>query len=171
VPGLSIENRDGIQPIAFTQSMKKIIITALTKRHCGTFLSLIDALADFEKLKRPSAAARKRLLRDALGSRKRFDAYLTFVDGIAAGYAIIFETYSSFLAKPTLYLEDIFILPEYRSLGIGRKLFGKCLSEAKHRGCGRMEWMVLDWNSKAIRFYELLGARYMKEWNLYRMVL
>jgi len=151
--------------------MNSITITALTKRRAPLFLSLIDALADFEKLKRPTPAARRRLLRDAFGPAKRFEAFLAFVGGQPAGYAIIFETYSSFLAKPTLYLEDIFILPEYRSIGAGRKLFKRCLSEATRRGCGRMEWMVLDWNRNAIRFYRKLGARYMKEWHLYRITL
>lgn len=133
------------------------------------FLQLIDALADFEKLKRPSPAGRKRLLRDGFGKRKRFDALLAFVDGTPVGYAIVFETYSSFLALPTLYLEDIFILPEYRRMGVGLNLFLHCVVEAKKRRCGRMEWTVLDWNRNAIRFYEKLGAQHLKEWFPFRL--
>jgi GNAT superfamily N-acetyltransferase len=144
-------------------------IKPLTKKFSREFLSLIDALADFEKLKRPSRTARARLLRDAFGRNKRFDAFLAFVDGKAVGYAIIFETYSSFLALPTLYLEDIFILPDYRKLGIGKKLFLRCLAEADRRGCGRMEWVVLDWNLNAIRFYDKLGAQQLKTWLPYRI--
>ena len=87
------------------------------------------------------------------------------------GYAIVFETYSSFLALPTLYLEDIFVLSEYRRHGIGLKLFRYCCAEARRRGCGRMEWVVLDWNKSAIRFYNRLGAKRMKEWQLYRLHL
>jgi GNAT superfamily N-acetyltransferase len=148
------------------------VIIRLAKRNDGKqLLALINALADFEKLKRPTPAARKRLLRDAFGKRKRFDAFLAFVDTAAVGYAIVFETYSSFLAKPTLYLEDIFVLPAYRGKKIGLKLFRHCLAEAKRRKCGRMEWMVLDWNVNAIRFYENLGAKQMKEWLLFRMTL
>jgi GNAT superfamily N-acetyltransferase len=151
--------------------MSRLAIRPLRKSDGRTFLRLIDALADFEKLRRPGPAARRRLLRDAFGKAKRFEAFLAFYDKTAVGYAIIFETYSSFVARPTLYLEDIFILPEYRSHGIGGKLFRRCLSEAKRRRCGRMEWVVLDWNKGAIRFYDRIRARRMKEWLLYRIVL
>ncbi len=146
-----------------------ISVKQLRKNNGGTFLSLINALADFEKLKRPSRTARARLLQDAFGQKKRFDAFIAFVGKQAVGYAIILETYSSFLALPTLYLEDIFILPKYRSRGIGLKIFIKCLSEAQRRGCGRMEWVVLDWNKNAIRFYNKLGASQLKTWLPYRI--
>jgi GNAT superfamily N-acetyltransferase len=85
------------------------------------------------------------------------------------GYAILFETYSSFLARPTLYLEDIFILPQYRSRGLGLGLLHHCIQLAYERGCGRMEWTVLDWNTKAQRVYDGLGARRLSEWFLYRL--
>lgn len=133
-------------------------------------LALIDALADYEHLEKPNAAARARLLRDAFGPTSRFTALLAEADGQAAGYAIYFETYSSFLALPTLYLEDIFILPEYRRLKIGRRLFLYCVEEARRRGCGRMEWVVLDWNRPAQEFYEKMGARRLNEWWTYRLV-
>jgi GNAT superfamily N-acetyltransferase len=133
------------------------------------FLALINALADYEKLKRPNAGARSRLLRDAFGTQKRFDAFLAWYNGTPVGYAIIFETYSSFVALPTLYLEDIFILEEFRSLGIGRKLFAACLHEAGRRRCGRMEWVVLDWNKSAICFYEKIGATRLREWYTFRI--
>ncbi|MBI1804217.1 MAG: GNAT family N-acetyltransferase [Ignavibacteriae bacterium] len=148
----------------------QITIRTLTKKDGRAFLTLIDALADFEKLKRPTRTARARLLRDALGKQKRFDVYLAFVDTKTVGYAIVFETYSSFLARPTLYLEDIFVLPECRNRKIGLQLFRTCVSEAKRRNCGRMEWMVLDWNVNAIRFYDALGARQLKTWLPYRLV-
>ncbi len=148
-----------------------VAIRPLTPAHSHAFLTLINALADFEKLKRPSPAARRRLLHDALGKNRRFDSFLAFVHGKPVAYAIIFETYSSFLARPSLYLEDIFVLPDFRSYGIGLQLFKYCLKEARRRRCGRMEWMVLDWNKGAIRFYERIKARRMKEWLLYRIVL
>lgn len=132
-------------------------------------LFLIDSLADFEKLKRPSPSARKRLLRDAFGKKKRYEALLAFQYGKAAGYAIFFETYSSFRALPTLYLEDIFVLPEYRKQKIGLRLFLHCVREAKKRGCGRMEWMVLDWNVNAIRFYKKVHARRLQAWLPFRL--
>ncbi len=151
--------------------MNTVTVRRLTRRHGRAFLSLIDALADYEKLDRPSRAARARLLRDAFGPKRKFDAWLAFAGGVPAGYAIFFETYSSFLARPTLYLEDIFVLPEHRSKGIGRLIFRDLLAEARRRSCGRMEWVVLDWNKPAIRFYEKLGARHLKEWWTYRMEL
>jgi GNAT superfamily N-acetyltransferase len=130
---------------------------------------LIDALADYEKLARPSRAARARLLADAFGPRQRFEAYLALIDGTPVGYAIVFETYSSFLALPTLYLEDLFVLPAFRKQRIGLALFRACAELARRRGCGRMEWVVLDWNEIAIRFYERLGARHLREWHTYRL--
>ncbi|MEK7264351.1 MAG: GNAT family N-acetyltransferase [Bacteroidota bacterium] len=148
-----------------------ITIRLAAKKDGTALLSLIDALADFEKLKRPTAHARKRLLNDTFGRKKRFDAYLAFADNIAVGYAIIFETYSSFLAKPTLYLEDIFVLPAFRGKKVGLKLFRFCLQEARKRKCGRMEWVVLDWNENAIQFYDKLGAKQLQEWLPYRITL
>ena len=80
-----------------------------------------------------------------------------------------FESYSSFLALPTLYLEDLFVLPEFRKMKAGYFLFHAVAREARRRGCGRMEWTVLDWNAPAIEFYRRLGAKHMKEWHLYRL--
>jgi GNAT superfamily N-acetyltransferase len=148
----------------------KLTIRRIRKGDEKTFLALVNALADYEKLKRPNASASKRLIKDGFGKRKRYKGFLAFINERAVGYAIIFETYSSFLALPTLYLEDIFILPQFRSKGIGMQLFKRCLLEAAKRGCGRMEWVVLDWNKNAIRFYEKLGACRLKEWLTYRIV-
>jgi GNAT superfamily N-acetyltransferase len=133
-------------------------------------LDLVDGLADYEKLSRPDAAARQRLMNDLFGSRPRIEAILGEFEGRAVAFAIIFETYSSFLALPTLYLEDIFVLPSYRSKGIGSAIFHELIAEAHRRGCGRMEWSVLDWNALAIGFYDRLGARHMKEWYIYRLL-
>jgi GNAT superfamily N-acetyltransferase len=135
-----------------------------------TFLALVDALADYEKLDRPSPEARGRLLRDAFGPEpRRIQVYLAERDGRAVAYAITLETYSSFLALPTLYLEDLFVLPEARRHGVGRAVFRYLAGEAVRRGCGRMEWVVLDWNQLAIDFYERLGARRLREWYTYRL--
>src|SRR3954470_18614309 len=113
-------------------------------------IALVNALADYEKLERPSPEARRRLMQDMFGPKPKIDCFLAFMDGYPVGYAILLETYSSFLALPTLYLEDLFILDEYRKRGAGRALFLEALEEAKRRGCGRMEWTVLDWNQLAI---------------------
>jgi GNAT superfamily N-acetyltransferase len=133
------------------------------------FLSLVDALADYERLDRPTPEARERLLRDGFGPEPRFRAFLAEQDGRAVAYAITFETYSSFLALPTLYLEDLFVLPEARRGGVGGAMFRFLAEEALRRGCGRMEWVVLDWNRMAIDFYDRLGARHLSEWYTYRL--
>jgi GNAT superfamily N-acetyltransferase len=134
-------------------------------------LALIDALADYEKLARPSAEARVRLTNDLFGPKPRVECFLAFMDGYPVGYAIALETYSSFLALPTLFLEDLFVLEEYRKRRVGRALFETVLNEGRRRGCGRMDWNVLDWNQLAIDFYSKLGAKYMAEWQLYRIEL
>ena len=133
-------------------------------------LALIDALADYERLPRPAPDARRRLIADAFAARPRFEAYLARVAGTAVGYAIVFETYSTFLAQPTLYLEDLFVVSEQRGRGAGRALFLHCVREAVRRGCGRMEWSVLDWNTPALGFYERLGARRLPEWQPFRLL-
>ncbi len=134
-------------------------------------LTLIVALAEFEKLPPPDEAAQQRLLADAFAERPRFEVFLAEVGGLAVGYAFLFETYSTFLAKPSLYLEDLFVLPEYRSLKVGYTLFQHCLTEAQRRGCGRLEWVVLDWNQPAIDFYQRQGATRLHDWLPYRITL
>lgn len=145
-------------------------IRPATAADAGAFLDLVDALADYEKLARPTPEARERLVADAFGARKRIDVYLA-EDGAGppVGYAIVLESYSSFLALPTLYLEDLFVVPQARRRGIGRAFFRHLAGEAVRRGCGRMEWVVLDWNATAIDFYEKLGARRLAEWETYRL--
>jgi GNAT superfamily N-acetyltransferase len=133
-------------------------------------LALVDALADYEKLDPPDGAAKSRLIADIFSPRPRLDAYLAEYQGKAVGYAFVLETYSSFLALPSLYLEDLFVMPEYRSKKVGSSLFKAMVGEAHRRGCGRMEWAVLDWNQLAIDFYQRFGARHMKDWHPYRLV-
>jgi GNAT superfamily N-acetyltransferase len=132
-------------------------------------MELILGLAEYEKLEPPDEAAQERLKRDIFGEKPRLEAWLAFVDGEAAGYALILETYSSFLALPTLYLEDIFVKPEFRGCGAGAALFRRMVDEAERRGCGRMEWVVLDWNRPALEFYERFGAVQLKEWVTMRL--
>lgn len=134
-----------------------------------SILSLIEALARYEKLDPPDQAARDRLIRDAFAERPRFEIFLVEVEGTPVGYAFVFETYSTFLALPTLYLEDIFILEEYRGMGAGMNLFRHLVAEAQQRGCGRLEWVVLDWNMLARNFYARLGARHLDDWCYYRL--
>jgi GNAT superfamily N-acetyltransferase len=136
----------------------------------STILSLVRALAAYEKLDPPDAEACGRLLGDLFSARPRLECYIAESGADAAGYAFVLETYSSFLALPTLYLEDLFVLPEFRGKRAGYVLYTEIVREAKRRGCGRMEWTVLDWNELAIKFYRRSGARHMREWHLYRLV-
>ncbi len=138
------------------------------KSDARDFVALVKGLAEYEKLKPPSPAACRRMVAD-IGRRIR--VLLCESEGKSVGYAIYFFTYSSFLARPTLYLEDVFVLPDHRRGGAGRKFFDALFREARRERCGRMEWMVLDWNAPAHRFYEKLGARPLKGWVPYRMIL
>ncbi len=135
-----------------------------------TIVRLITALADFEKLPPPDKPSQYRLLSDAFGPHPRFEIFLAEREGEIAGYAFVFETYSTFLALPTLYLEDLFVLPEHRGKKVGYALFVHCASEAVRRGCGRFEWAVLDWNASAIAFYEALGATVLPDWRIVRVL-
>lgn len=149
-----------------------LMIRPARREDATGLLRLIVALAEFEKLEPPDEAAQARLIEDAFGDRPRFEAWLGFVEKEPepVAYAIFFETYSSFLARPSLYIEDIFVLPDYRKQGIGALLLKKAVELAQARDCGRVEWTALDWNTHAQRVYEeKLGARRMSEWYLYRM--
>ena len=132
------------------------------------FIGLVRALADFEHLEPPTKEGERRLLTDIFG-RRRINLLVAAEGPLLVGYALYFFSYSSFLAKPTLYLEDLFVLEEHRKKGAGIALFRRCVNEALSEGCGRMEWSVLDWNEKAQKFYEGIGARRLKEWYLYRL--
>ena len=142
-----------------------------TRADAGGLTRLILALAEYEKLPPPNREAQDRLIEDGLGAQPRFETWLAFWgdEKQPVGYAIFFETYSTFLARPTLFLEDLFVSLEYRRRGIGTALLHRCIGLARERGCGRMEWTCLDWNTKAQRAYERLGARRLSEWLLYRL--
>ncbi len=146
-----------------------IAVRRATPADAEVLLGLIDALADYEKLARPDAAARERLVNDAFSDPARIETFLVELDRRVVGYALVFETYSSFLARPTLYLEDVFVLPQHRRGGVGREVMRQLAREAVRRGCGRMEWQVLTWNEPAIGFYDKLGARRMDDWVAYRL--
>ncbi len=131
-------------------------------------LGLICELAHYEHLEPPDEEAKQRLREDL---NRRYEAFIAFDDEKAIGYAMFYYTYSSFLAKPTFYLEDIFVLEEQRGKGAGKALFSRCVEEAKQKGCGRVDFVVLIWNENAQRFYEKHGAKPMDEWILYRISL
>jgi len=151
--------------------MTNINLRRAERADAETVIGLIIALAEFENLPPPDADAQARLIEHGFGDSPRFEVLLAEVDGAPGpvGYALLLQTYSTFLAQPTLYLEDVFVLPDYRKLGIGKALLRHGVRTAYERGCGRMEWSCLDWNTNAQAMYEHMGARRMKEWYLYRM--
>jgi GNAT superfamily N-acetyltransferase len=146
---------------------KKSVVRPAGDADSGILLELIDALANYEKLTPPDDQGKARLIRDMSGANPRFHAFIAEYNGCPVGYSIYFETYSSFQALPKLYIEDIFVLPEYRSKKVGYAIFAALVEEAIRRGCGQMEWTVLHWNQLAIDFYKRLGAVKMQEWQLF----
>ncbi len=135
-------------------------------------LALIRALADYEKLGHEVVATEAQLSRSLFpADPAKPDAFCVIadVDGAPAGFALYFFNFSTFLARPGLYLEDLFVKPEFRGQGLGKALLLHLAKLANARGCGRMEWSVLDWNQPAIDFYESLGAKRMKEWQICRL--
>jgi len=133
------------------------------------FLGLIDRLAEYEKLAPPNEEARRRLRTDCLSDQPKYHAFVGKIGDKCVSYMIYFFTYSSFLGLPTLYLEDIFVLEEYRRQGVGKKMFDHLKQIAKLEGCGRIEFTVLKWNKAAQEFYEKNKAKSL-EWNVYRLV-
>ena len=148
-------------------------VVPLTSDRFDEFVDLLRALADYERLEPPDAAAVERLRRDAFGDDRppRFEAALAVNSkGKAVGYATWFHTYSTFLAKPTMYLEDLFVRDDSRESGAGSALFEHVRTLGARRGCGRMEWQVLDWNTLAREFYHRREATWMKDWLTYRII-
>jgi GNAT superfamily N-acetyltransferase len=132
-------------------------------------LSLIKGLADYERMDDEVVATEEGLRAYLFGDRPAAEVVLAYVDDTVVGFALFFHNFSTFLGCPGLYLEDLFVVPSWRGRGIGRMLLAHLADIAMRRGCGRMEWAVLDWNEPAIGFYERMGARLMKEWRLCRL--
>jgi GNAT superfamily N-acetyltransferase len=132
-------------------------------------LDLIKALGDYERMSDQVVATEDGLRAWLFGERPAAEVVLAYVDQTVVGFALFFHNFSTFLGQPGLYLEDLFVRPEWRGRGIGRELMVHLARIAVSRGCGRMEWAVLDWNASAIAFYERLGAQVMKEWQLCRL--
>jgi len=129
----------------------------------------ICALAEYERLAHECRATEENLARTLFGPRPAAEALIATLDGAPAGFALFFHNYSTFLAQPGLYLEDLFVKPELRRRGIGAALFKRLAEIACERNCGRFEWSALDWNSPAIAFYEQMGARAMSDWTIFRL--
>jgi GNAT superfamily N-acetyltransferase len=131
-------------------------------------LRMIRALAEYEKLS-DAVTTSEDGLRDALFERRAAEVLLAYAGDEPAGFAVFFHNFSTFLGRPGLYLEDLFVRPEWRGRGLGKQLFARVAQLAIERDCGRMEWSVLDWNEPAIGFYRNLGAQPMDEWTVFRL--
>lgn len=132
-------------------------------------LECIRGLAEYERLPHECVATEARLEATLFGDRPAAEVLLAHRDGQPAGFALFFHNYSTFLARPGIYLEDLFVRPEHRGAGVGKLLLGELARLAVARGCGRLEWSVLDWNADAIGFYRRLGAVPMDDWTVFRL--
>ena len=148
---------------------ERFLIRAAAPADVGEILRLIGALAEYEKLSQMAVGTPPMLHEALFGARPACEALIAERGGRSVAFALFFTTFSTFLCKPGLYLEDLFVEPEHRGAGIGKALLRRLAALALERGCGRFEWRVLDWNEPSIRFYESLGATVMPEWELVRM--
>jgi GNAT superfamily N-acetyltransferase len=149
--------------------MTSIRIAPATRADIPLILAFIRKLAEYEKLSHEVTATGESLAESLFGERPAAEALLAYAGEESAGFAVFFHNFSTFLGRPGLYLEDLFVEPRFRGLGIGKLLLEHLARVAVERGCGRMEWSVLNWNESAIRFYRGLGAEPKDEWTVYRL--
>lgn len=147
----------------------RVSLRFATPADVGLIFEFICGLADYEKLAHEVVTDEEGLRQSLFGDRPAAEVVLADFDGEPAGFAIFFHNYSTFLGRPGLYLEDLYVKPDLRGHGIGHALLSRLAAIALERGCGRFEWSVLDWNEPAIRFYENIGAKAMEGWTVFRM--
>ena len=159
--------RDFGQYVAANNEIMKI--RAATRDDVPVILQLIRDLATYERAPDEVTATEEQLAKVLFGERPAAEVLLAFENEAPIGFAVFFHNFSTWLARPGLYLEDLFVKPEARGKGYGRALLVHLAKIARDRGCGRMEWAVLDWNESAIQFYRALGALPMDEWTVFRL--
>ncbi|MBI2107194.1 GNAT family N-acetyltransferase [Candidatus Woesearchaeota archaeon] len=148
--------------------MEKLIIERLSEENFEDFFKLIQLFAKYEKLTPPDESAKTRLRVDGLSNDPMYLAYLGMLEKRPISYMVLLNTYSSFLGSKTLYLEDVFVLEEFRGKGVGQKMFDFCTSMARQEEYGRLDWCVLDWNRPMIQFSQRNGAQELP-WKLFRL--
>jgi GNAT superfamily N-acetyltransferase len=141
-----------------------ITIRQATPADVGQILVFIQALATYEREPNAVTATEADLLQHGFGENPYYTCVIAELDGVPAGFALYFFDYSTWLGRPGLYLEDLFVLPEHRGAGVGKALLQRLAAIALEKGCARMKWEVLDWNTSAIDFYRSMGAQMQKEW-------
>lgn len=149
--------------------MQTARIRVATRDDAETIVALIRELAIYEKLEADARATPDSIRENLFGARPFAEALIAEIEGSPVGFALYFHTFSTFRGQPGIYLEDVFVRPEHRGKGIGKALLARLAAIAIERGCGRLEWAVLNWNEPAIGFYRGLGARPMDEWTVYRL--
>jgi GNAT superfamily N-acetyltransferase len=146
-----------------------ITIRPAVEGDVGIILQFIRDLAQYEHLEHQCVATEEMLRETLFGSRPYAEVVLACLNGEPVGFALFFHNYSTFLGRPGIYLEDLYVRPEARGHGVGRRLLTWLAATAVSRGCGRLEWAVLDWNEPSIRFYRNLGAVALDDWTTYRV--
>ena len=146
-----------------------LIIRSAEPNDCAVIFEMVQGLAEYEKLSHTVTGDAEKLHQHSFGSPKYIETILAEIAGVPVGFAMFFHNYSSYLTKPGIYLEDIYIIPEYRQQGIGKALLIKVAQIAVERDCGRMEWNVLDWNVSAQEFYYRMGAEMVEDWRICRL--
>jgi GNAT superfamily N-acetyltransferase len=149
--------------------MPELEIRVATEDDVPLFFSLIKELAEYERLSHEVVATEESLRHWLFGERPVAEVLIGHHEGEPAGFALFFHNFSTFLGKPGIYLEDLYVRPEFRGAGIGRALLVHLARLARERGCGRLEWAVLDWNKPAIGFYKGLGGSPVSGWTTYRV--
>lgn len=148
---------------------KDVTLRLATESDVPVILSFINGLAEYEKLAHEVVATEDKLRKTLFGDKPYAEVIIAEYQAVPAGFALFFHNYSTFLAKPGIYLEDLFVLPQYRGHGIGKLLLSYLAKVAVERDCGRLEWSVLDWNQPAIDFYHAQGAVMMHDWRINRV--
>jgi GNAT superfamily N-acetyltransferase len=148
---------------------EQLAIKSATVDDIPLILQFIKELAEYEKLAHEVVATEEGLQKALFGERAHAEVIIAHYQNTPIGFVLFFHNFSTFLGKPGIYLEDLYIRPEFRGKGFGRNLLVYLAKLAKERNCGRLEWWVLNWNKPAINFYQSLGARAMDEWTVYRV--
>lgn len=148
---------------------KKLVIRKAEVSDIPAIIQMINELAEFEKLLHLVKTTEFDLKKALFSENKFVEVLLAEYEGKIAGQALFFKNFSTFIGKPGIYLEDLYVKPEFRSKGIGKALLKKIIGLAKEREYGRVEWCVIDWNKPAIDFYNSIGAKELKEWNIFRL--
>jgi GNAT superfamily N-acetyltransferase len=147
----------------------RTVIRKATAADAAQILEFIRALAAFERAPDAVTATEEGLIRDGFGPNPFYRCLIADYDGQPAGFAFYFFNYSTWVGRPGIYVEDLFVLPQYRRLGIGRELLKQVAAIAIESGCQRLQWEVLDWNTPAIDFYRAIGAEFLDEWRNVRL--